>query len=239
MPNTTKNLKSQFLLNPNIIYLNFGSFGSCPKPIFENYQKWQQSLKQSSYSVNTVSNQIKLKRENVIRKPMKIIILYLAIMTTLPLAAQRKIIPTDTLRIYGKIKKEKIFTLHQLDSLPKTIINDQIIYNHKGEIKDTIKNIQGVLLKTILNQTEYQYEKLKNLNEFYFVFIASDGYKVVFSWNEIYNTETGNNFYIITYMDGKKLMNMAQRILFISTADLKTGRRYIKGLERIEVKQID
>ncbi len=34
-------LKSQFLLNPEITYLNFGSFGACPKPIFADYQKWQ------------------------------------------------------------------------------------------------------------------------------------------------------------------------------------------------------
>jgi len=34
-------LKSQFLLDPNITYLNFGSFGACPRPIFEDYQKWQ------------------------------------------------------------------------------------------------------------------------------------------------------------------------------------------------------
>ncbi|OJW84592.1 MAG: penicillin epimerase [Bacteroidetes bacterium 46-16] len=34
-------LKSQFLLDPGIAYLNFGSFGACPKPIFGDYQKWQ------------------------------------------------------------------------------------------------------------------------------------------------------------------------------------------------------
>lgn len=35
------NLKSQFLHDPSITYLNFGSFGSCPKPVFEDYQAWQ------------------------------------------------------------------------------------------------------------------------------------------------------------------------------------------------------
>ena len=35
------NLKSQFLLDPDITYLNFGSFGACPKPVFGDYQKWQ------------------------------------------------------------------------------------------------------------------------------------------------------------------------------------------------------
>jgi isopenicillin-N epimerase len=34
-------LKSQFLLDPEITFLNFGSFGGCPKPVFEDYQNWQ------------------------------------------------------------------------------------------------------------------------------------------------------------------------------------------------------
>ncbi len=37
-------LKSEFLLKPGVIYLNFGSFGACSKPIFEDYQKWQLEL---------------------------------------------------------------------------------------------------------------------------------------------------------------------------------------------------
>jgi isopenicillin-N epimerase len=37
-------IKPLFLLNPDIIFLNFGSFGACPRPIFEDYQKWQLEL---------------------------------------------------------------------------------------------------------------------------------------------------------------------------------------------------
>ena len=39
-------LKNQFLLNPAITFLNFGSFGACPKPIFEEYQRFQLELEQ-------------------------------------------------------------------------------------------------------------------------------------------------------------------------------------------------
>jgi len=39
-----ENLSDQFLLNPEIHFLNFGSFGATPKPIFENYQHWQRVL---------------------------------------------------------------------------------------------------------------------------------------------------------------------------------------------------
>lgn len=37
-------VKNDFLLNPEIAYLNFGSFGACPRPIFDDYQKWQMEL---------------------------------------------------------------------------------------------------------------------------------------------------------------------------------------------------
>lgn len=39
-------LKSQFLLNPDITFLNFGSFGACPKPVFKTYQDYQLELEQ-------------------------------------------------------------------------------------------------------------------------------------------------------------------------------------------------
>lgn len=37
-------LKEYFLLNPDVIFLNHGSFGATPKPVFEAYQNWQLRL---------------------------------------------------------------------------------------------------------------------------------------------------------------------------------------------------
>ena len=37
-------IKNKFLLNPDMTYLNHGSFGACPKPVFEDYQNWQKKL---------------------------------------------------------------------------------------------------------------------------------------------------------------------------------------------------
>ncbi len=34
-------IKDLFLLNPRITFLNHGSFGACPRPVFEAYQAWQ------------------------------------------------------------------------------------------------------------------------------------------------------------------------------------------------------
>src|SRR5689334_1296915 len=37
-------LKEYFLLDPNVVFLNHGSFGAIPKPVFEAYQNWQLRL---------------------------------------------------------------------------------------------------------------------------------------------------------------------------------------------------
>jgi len=36
--------KADFLLDPDIHFLNHGSFGACPRPVFEAYQRWQMEL---------------------------------------------------------------------------------------------------------------------------------------------------------------------------------------------------
>ncbi len=48
------NLSSQFLLSPNITFLNFGSFGACVKPVFQKYQAYQLELEQEPVQFITV-----------------------------------------------------------------------------------------------------------------------------------------------------------------------------------------
>jgi isopenicillin-N epimerase len=37
-------LKHLFLLEPGVVFLNHGSFGACPRPVFKAYQAWQREL---------------------------------------------------------------------------------------------------------------------------------------------------------------------------------------------------
>lgn len=37
-------LKKHFLLDPRVIFLNHGSFGATPRPVFRAYQRWQREL---------------------------------------------------------------------------------------------------------------------------------------------------------------------------------------------------
>ena len=55
-------IKSQFLLDPEITFLNFGSFGACPKPIFDDYQKWQLELEREPAQFIVVNGPLYLKK---------------------------------------------------------------------------------------------------------------------------------------------------------------------------------
>jgi len=54
-------MKNQFLLRDDITFLNFGSFGACPKPVFERYQKFQLELEQEPVQFITMSGPKYLK----------------------------------------------------------------------------------------------------------------------------------------------------------------------------------
>jgi isopenicillin-N epimerase len=40
-------VRDQFLLDPDLVFLNHGSFGACPRPVFEAYQRWQRELERN------------------------------------------------------------------------------------------------------------------------------------------------------------------------------------------------
>lgn len=59
-----KTLKDDFLLSEEYTHLNHGSFGACPKPIFEDYQKWQLALERDpvDFFVNKGNEQLQISK---------------------------------------------------------------------------------------------------------------------------------------------------------------------------------
>jgi|TARA_B100001093_G_scaffold63358_1_gene53228 isopenicillin-N epimerase len=48
-------LKQKFILDKDITFLNHGSFGACPIPVFEDYQNWQRELEKQPVKFLTKS----------------------------------------------------------------------------------------------------------------------------------------------------------------------------------------
>ena len=126
-------------------------------------------------------------------------------------------------------------TTADLSKYPKHTIDSLQITNHLKEYRSTIKNVKGVLLKDVLSKVSFKEKSPKVLSEYYIVCVAEDGYKVVFSWNEIFNTYVGDNVLIIPEIDGRP----KDGISTLSPTDFATGRRYVKTLKTIQLKKID
>lgn len=141
--------------------------------------------------------------------------------------------------VTGEIKKELKFTFADIERLPAKALGDVVITNHMGEPRGTATRLSGVLVKDLLQDLALDEASPKRFSEFYLTFVASDNYKVVYSWNEIFNSPTGENLYLITSRDGKKMQEMEESILILTPTDLKTGRRHIKGLSKIVVRRVD
>ncbi len=168
---------------------------------------------------------------------MKKLITFLFLLVASAAFAQKEIKPTSQFIISGEVKAAVTVTIDDLKKCKSQLVADVIITNHLGEKKSEAKGLKGVLLKTVLEKAEINAENPKVLSEYYFVCKANDGYKVVFSWNELFNTTVGDATYVITEKEGKGLDKMNDSILLLSPNDFKTGRRHLKALATIEVKR--
>lgn len=146
---------------------------------------------------------------------------------------------TNDFVVTGQVKKDLKFTLADIEKFPSKTIGDVVITNHLGEPRGTARQLTGILVKDLLKDLELKEESPKRFSEFYLTFVAVDNYRVVYSWNEIFNSPTGDNLFVITSRDGKKVKDMNERILIVTPTDFKTGRRHIKGLSKILVERVD
>ena len=169
---------------------------------------------------------------------MKKPFIFLLLCCSLYVSAQQNDCNTDAFIIKGEIKNEITISFKLLDSFTTSDIPNVVITNHLGEKRSEAKGMKGVLIKSILERADIKVESPKQLSEFYFVFTACDGYKIVYSWNEIFNTETGNHIFWVTEKNGSRGKELKEKMLTITPTDFKTGRRYIKGLTSITVNRV-
>ncbi len=168
---------------------------------------------------------------------MKNLILLLLLYTSAA-TAQEKNQQLLKFAITGEVVKESVITLDSLKQYTISPIGDIKVTDHTGAFKHQDDELKGILLKDVLSHTKFKTTSPKLLSRFYFVCTGIDGYKVVYSWNELYNTEVGNHVYIIMEKNGIKADKMPESMQMTSATDFKTGRRYLHNLDKIVVSQV-
>jgi hypothetical protein len=165
---------------------------------------------------------------------MKKIIILLLLCSATATFAQQTETQTHEFAITGKVKIGSIITMDSLNSYPLKTIGNIKVTDHIGAFKHQDDQLKGVLLKDILNHSEWLLTP-HLFSSMYFTCVGADGYKVVYSWNELFNTEIGDNVYIVMEKNGIKADKLTSSIQMVSMLDYKTGRRYLHNLDKIVV----
>jgi len=96
----------------------------------------------------------------------------------------------------------------------------------------------GVTLRALLDRAKVIAGNHNDVKKMAIIATASDGYAVVYSWSEVFNSPIGEGVLIFFEKDGKALADDEGRIAMISTKDLRTGPRHVRWLKSIEIKKI-
>ena len=166
----------------------------------------------------------------------KAIIYVCLLFYSLTALAQINIARTDEFSIDEKGTTRFVFSISQLDSFTIRNIGDITMMSSKGDVKPVRKNVKGILLKDVLSKITLHESRPKDLNRYLFLLEATDGYKVVLSRNEVFNT---NNLYIITESNGNIIKQSPDRIEILSLTEPNKGHIYIKGLKRLTIQKME
>lgn len=96
----------------------------------------------------------------------------------------------------------------------------------------------GVTLRALLDRAGVISTNHNDVKKMVIIATASDGYAVVYSWSEIFNSPVGEGVLIFFEKDGKALADDEGRIAMVSAKDLRAGPRHVRWLKSIEIKKI-
>lgn len=145
----------------------------------------------------------------------------------------------NIISIKGRVKAEKVLSIDQLKNFPLVQVDSLQIFSHTMVLHGVTRKIKGVLLKDVLESVEFDAKSPKLLSEYYIVCIAADNYKVAFSWNEIFNSSTGDKVMIALEKDGKPATESKDGIVLVTPTDRATGRRFVKELSKILIQRVN
>jgi DMSO/TMAO reductase YedYZ molybdopterin-dependent catalytic subunit len=145
---------------------------------------------------------------------------------------------SHSLQVTGVVKTPLILTVAELRQMAPASGGELAVTRQNGDQAETITSYQGVRLRDILDKAVLDAPGHNDVKKLAIIASATDGYAVVFSWGELYNSPAGDSVIVYVEKNGKPLDESDGEIALISAKDIRTGPRHVKWLNRIEVRKL-
>jgi cytochrome c551/c552 len=145
---------------------------------------------------------------------------------------------TKSVTVSGIVEHKLKLSVDDLLKFPPQQVGEVPVVCQSGANLGKLENLKGVLLRDILEKAVIVSRSHNDVKKMVIIATASDGYKVVFSWSEVFNSPVGEGVLVFFERNGMALEDDEGRIAMVSTKDIRTGPRHVKWLKAIEVRKI-
>ncbi|MEW7849712.1 molybdopterin-dependent oxidoreductase [Massilia aurea] len=143
--------------------------------------------------------------------------------------------PARSVLVKGAVERSLTLDVAALRARdPAQIVSLRLPAKNGGAVSD----VRGVRLRALLDEAKIVVRDHNTVKKLAIIAGATDGYQVVFSWNELFNAKAGDNVLVLFERDGHPLAAGEGPLALIAGDDLRTGPRHVKWLQSIEVRQI-
>jgi DMSO/TMAO reductase YedYZ molybdopterin-dependent catalytic subunit len=149
---------------------------------------------------------------------------------------------TTSLTLRGSVEREVTLSLDDLKAFPVRRVEDaRSVRDAPGVATPTesTRHYVGCLLRDVLDSARPVERARAAFRRSVVIATASDGYRVTFSWAELYISPIGDGVLVIYERDGKPLADDEGRIALVSLKDARPGPRHVKWLKSIELRTLD
>lgn len=132
-------------------------------------------------------------------------------------------------------QKPQSLGLAALAAWPQTTQRQSVASSGSGTT-DRAVMYSGVLLRDVLTASGFAPATDRSARTSIVEAVASDGYRAVLSWGELFNSPLGDQAVVISAQDGKPLDAVAGPLALRSLADLRPGPRHVRNLCALVVR---
>ncbi|WP_428419334.1 hypothetical protein [Methylibium sp.] len=125
-----------------------------------------------------------------------------------------------------------------LDTLPPRSVDLRRSVERDGARDEQILNYGGWLLRDVLTLAGFDEAGRRDTRTWVVEATATDGYRAVFSWGELYNSALGEQVYVIGSQDGRPLDAAAGPLALRSLSDQRPGPRHVRNLCALAVRPL-
>ena len=158
-----------------------------------------------------------------------------------PVFAQTPGPGVPALAVKGNVERELVWSIDELKRLPAQRVEDVRVVREQGATTGppaVARRYTGCLLRDILDRAKLVEKNRFDLRKSVVVVTASDGYRAVFSWAELYLSPIGDGVLIVYERDGAALSDSEGPLALVSLKDTRPGPRHVKWLRTVEVRTI-